>query len=107
MNWVNFSDNLDDKSFIYNWVVPNTSSQTCKVRFTDLDNPANTDESDAYFTINSSTFVPSMNEELAVSIFPNLLSDKFFLADLKSTNTLNVAFYDTLGKLIHQSSVLP
>lgn len=50
-SWINIVDDYNTTNYIYPWAVPNTPSNTCKVRVTDSNNGCKNDDSNSNFTI--------------------------------------------------------
>jgi hypothetical protein len=51
LNWLPIADSLPAAGNAYAWTIPNTPSNACRVRLTDMDNPLTFDISNAVFTI--------------------------------------------------------
>ena len=51
-SWQVINDSLPASSGVYTWIVPNSPSNGCLVRITDVDNPTVTDVCNQHFTIN-------------------------------------------------------
>ena len=57
LDWINIIDSIAANTGHYNWIVPNTPSENCKLRISCIDNPYINDVSDGVFSIQSSSLI--------------------------------------------------
>jgi len=57
LDWINIIDSIAANTGHYNWTVPNTPSENCKLRISCIDNPFINDVSDGVFSIQSSSLI--------------------------------------------------
>lgn len=50
-NWITIESQIDATTGSYEWLVPKTASNTCRIRITDLENPSNFDTGEEFFTV--------------------------------------------------------
>jgi hypothetical protein len=87
----------------YSWTIPNTPSNQCLVRITDVDSSYVMDMSDAHFEIQSL----GMNSlyEVSVKVYPNPVTDFLFIQNNIDT-PVQAEVYSLDGKLIYQAELL-
>ena len=98
LNWLEVINNIPADSGSYNWLIPNTPSEECRIRVSDVSNPTFFDESDSNFTIkdNSFTFIPDttylsgeLGDELVFNIpIHNISSDTLTICIVRELNNL-------------------
>jgi uncharacterized protein (TIGR02145 family) len=56
ISWLNITDSIPATDGDFNWIIPNTPSTNCKVRITEINNPASISLNDSSFYIYSTCF---------------------------------------------------
>ncbi|MBN8702246.1 MAG: T9SS type A sorting domain-containing protein [Bacteroidetes bacterium] len=104
-NWTSVANNVTITTGQYNWLLPNTPSNTCKVRVRDANSSCRTDISNSTFTITPATHLvtvtaPNGGENWYVgSVYPITWTSQFFTSQFvaleysidNGTTWLNIA----------------
>lgn len=100
-NWNPVATNISANTGSYPWLVPNTPSQTCRIKITDMNNTDNFDISDQFFTIkepSTETEVePNNTREQANQIaYGDSLRGAIYPIDDNDYFTFNASSIDTI-----------
>ncbi len=78
-SWIEVAASIDSRLGIFNWIIPNTISNQCKIKITDITNAAVSDESDNTFEIGIETItsiydIQYTTEAGTDGIYPSLIN---------------------------------
>ena len=107
VNWQNIVQNYDASVLSYSWSVPNTISDMCKIRITevDYDSPHNIFISDSTFSIDKTSDVvanPSIPEVYSLSDnYPNPFNPSTKISyTLPKSSKVIIRIYNVIGQLV-------
>jgi hypothetical protein len=108
-SWTSIVDSTPSTG-IYSWTVPNTPSNTCKVKVSDINNPLVYDESDGGFTIIQTAFInvnsPNGGEVWSVGSIHNITWNSTDVLDVKiELSTNNGASWTTVADSTPSSGI--
>lgn len=108
-NWINIASSVPAGDGNYDWVVPNTPSDQCKVKITDTDEPSRFDESFGTFVIDPTSDVSDAaipNDYKLYQNYPNPFnpSTKIYY-DIPKADEVNLAIFDIQGNEVAAYSI--
>lgn len=101
------AENVDASLGQYSWTVPNTPSNQCMVKITDMSDPNRYQESGTFFTITKGTAsIAEDGLEAGLKLFPNPSQGDFSLTVPQGFVVVSTRLTDLSGRTVSQVSIV-